>query len=111
MEAFRKAKLEQFEDLAIAHLNDVFPEEFPAQPGPEQRAEIRDGIARAIGYGLDKETWILRFLRVMVVHGTLFDKRLAWAQEILRDPDLQAETKSALLIDAALENRSEGLPR
>jgi hypothetical protein len=94
MKAFRENILRDVEAEALA--------QWPAQDRPEA-VDVRQAIARALGYGLRTRRELARFLGVGRKLGVAFDLDATreWAAEILRDPELDGKLKIAFVEDRA----------
>ena len=68
------------------NLRSRFTEQLEAVKEPRLRALIRDGIARAKQYQVDKQRDVRRYLECVVQYGADFDtnRRTRWAGRILR---------------------------
>ncbi len=93
-----------FETRLAGHLLRFFPDKVSFLGEGELQAFIRQGSARAAGYGFDSERDICKYLGLMCVFGRDFDSdsRLPWAAEILRKPFRTSRSKMNRLMEVAL---------
>ena len=101
MVAYREAALRDFEDQVVAHVGRCFPEELAALGEDGTRLVIRSGIERAGGYGIVAERDVCKFIDLMLVLGTTFDREHAWAGEILANPNRSSRRKLDALFEIA----------
>jgi hypothetical protein len=94
----------RFEDQAYRHLVSAVPERCAELGELAVRESIRTAIRKARGYGLETERDILHYLNVMywLGHGFDEDPAYSWAQELLGNLTLEAETRAEWLVEAAL---------
>lgn len=93
MEALRRQRQQDFEDLAVAHV--------AARTGEDEesvRSAVRSGIRQALDAGLRKESEILRWLdvtRLLQSH----PEKAEWAAAISADPELTPSVRLTLIED------------
>lgn len=102
IDAIAEDRLRRFEDRAIGYIRSQFPETAVSGDDAELRKRVRTAVVKANSYGLTGERDILRYLHVMYAAGFDFDTRCSWAEMILRDPELEPQSKTEeLLLRAA----------
>lgn len=84
---------EQFQNAAMARLEQLWPQRFAALDETEMQQALRHNIARAVRYGIRKETGVFIYLTCCFVLGSSFDQDplLPWAGAILTQQDSEAE--------------------
>ena len=87
MDVFARLEMERFEERAIAHLREHFPERMASVSAQNARELVRFCVQRARGYGIESERGIVLFASVAVALGPRFDEqpRYRWAAEALAD--------------------------
>lgn len=81
--SFREDAVRDFEDRVVAHVRRCFPDRWTTMGDSMLRAVIRDGIGRAATHGIISERDVCKFIDLMLIFGTTFDRERAWAREIL----------------------------
>jgi hypothetical protein len=82
-DAFQAEAMLDFEDRMVAHVERCLPERAATLGDVELRARIRLGIERAASVGFVAERDVCRFIDLMLVFGSEFDRNCPWAAEIL----------------------------
>jgi len=105
MRVFSEVAVKRFEDMMVVHLNKFFPDRCNAATEPKVRELIRYGVKRAASYQITAERDVSRYIDLMIVLGNDFDhdKRLPWAQEILRTRN-SPEARVSVLLKTAQEH-------
>jgi hypothetical protein len=87
MAVFRQLKQDEFEDKTFARLLELRPAECEDLGEAAVRESIRKGVKKAIGYGIDREGEVSRYINIMYPLGHDFDvdPRYRWATDILND--------------------------
>ena len=104
-QALEALALVSFESRLLAHLQRCFPEHVGKLGEEAARSAIRDGIARAHGYGIVSERQVCIFIDLMFALGERFDRdpKHPWARAILLGFDRKAPaTRIDRLYDRAL---------
>ena len=81
--AFREDAIHDFENRMVAHVRRCLVEHWETLGDDALREVIRMGTERADGFGIVAERDVCKFVDLMLVFGTDFDRRCAWAREIL----------------------------
>jgi len=94
MEAFSRAAIDDFIDLVIARLWDVFPDECRALGPAGLDARVREGLERAARRGIELEYHLRLYVDVVMALGPQFDEdpSVPWAGALLGDPGLGPAT-------------------
>jgi hypothetical protein len=87
MDAYREAAIRDFEDQVVEHLVRCLPEQAEAMGDRGLRDLVRLGIERAAAFGIVAQRDVCKFIDLMLVFGADFDRRCAWASEILAAPE------------------------
>lgn len=96
MDVLAEYSLDQFIRQAVAELEKSAPERLK-DLGHEHLPEfVVEMLEKAETFGIDTEEEVLTYIRFAARFGRDFDTRHDWAR-VLRDPDLDAEDKIALL--------------
>jgi hypothetical protein len=103
LDGFRRVAAANFEDRGLAHVRTYLGPQSAPFSDDEIRERIRASIARGAQYGLASERQIIRFVDTTYLLGENFDTDPAqsWTLEILRDGELSADERSALLLTVA----------
>jgi hypothetical protein len=102
MRALAEREKRVFTEATTASVAARWPEQFARLGADGVGAAVRDAIARCEGYGIDEPDDVAAFVAVMFSLGDLeFDRRLPWAQSIVRDPRLDGALKCRELEDGA----------
>jgi hypothetical protein len=90
MHALALATLQRLEPEAVLQLRARRPDQVGQWEAEVLLAHIRDGIARAWGYGLGTRRSVLQYLDLMTAHGAGFETRepFVWARAILEDASI-----------------------
>lgn len=90
MEVLKEYMTKRFEDLMVSHLNVYFSKECQALGEEEVRKKIRDGIDQAKTHGIMIERDVSRYINLILLFGSNFDKDPAfpWAGNILKDESI-----------------------
>ncbi len=99
MDAFSQAEIEKFENRMVLHLQSVFPDQTKNTPNPDLLNMIQLGIEKSTEYNITTEGDVRRYLECSILYGWDFDTKpeTYWAGEILRDDDLDGETKMDMI--------------
>jgi hypothetical protein len=101
IEAFGQERIETFVRRTVRRLSEDFPNEIDAQDlgGSKLEAAVRQGIATAQRYGIDRERDIAYFIDCMLLLGLKFDRdpRYPWASEVLGKTGLSGTEKVDLI--------------
>jgi hypothetical protein len=94
----------RFEREMADHLSAFFPEQCAALRNDELSMFIQTTIDRALGYGIDRERDVCKFLDVAMAIGKDFDRsdEYPWSREILADEMLVGQEKIDRLVQEAL---------
>lgn len=95
----------RFEEEMAVHLETFFPEPCAALGRDALAAFIRRTIDKAIGYGIERERDVCKFLDVAMALGEEFDHdpQFPWSRNILTNSSLAGQEKTERLVRAALE--------
>ena len=95
IDAFLKDEERLFVERSARRLREHFPLELAGVGDEELLRRVREGVARAAGYGLRSYHDVALFLGLLVELGPDLDTsdRHAWARELLARPDLPPTTK------------------
>ena len=97
--------LNSFENRLVAYVKETHSQRIGWLAGEDDlRLLIREGIAKANGYGIERERDVVRFIDLMFEIDPHFDQfaRIKWARAILEDKDLSGQTKIALIYPRAV---------
>ena len=86
---------QEFENRAVAHLREGFPEKYGKKPDEEVRKFVQQGIRSAAQYKVTGENDVLRYLTNMVIYGAEYDTNpnTNWAGQVLRTRRLTGTEK------------------
>jgi hypothetical protein len=101
MAAFASAASVQFEAALLDYAREFHGQAVDRYGEDAAREAIREGIARAAGYGITERRHVCLFIDVLFTCGRDFDVRLEWAAEILRDRTLTAAERIDELFERA----------
>lgn len=102
--AFREQALRDFEDRVVGHVERCFPERREVLGEGGVREVIRLGLERAAMHGIVAERDVCKFVDLMLVFGIDFDRRCAWAREVLgENADADPFVKMSRLFERAME--------
>ena len=101
---FEALAVERYVERITLHLQKFFPEACDQLGVEGVRKVIREGMARAQGYGLRSELEIARFIDAMYLCRPDFDTHPAyrWAHRILTDKTLRAGAKMEQIYERIL---------
>ncbi len=99
MDVFSQAEIKKFESRMILHLRSVFPDQTKNTSNPDLLKMIQLGIEKSAKYNIITEGDVRRYLECSILYGWDFDTKseIYWAGEILRDDDLDGETKMDMI--------------
>ncbi len=99
-----------FELEMADHLSQFFPEQCAKQSEEGLSKFVATNIDRALGYGLERERDVCKFLDVAMALGEDFDRSgdYPWAKEILEDEWGTGEEKIDRLVKLALKHEQGG---
>jgi hypothetical protein len=103
----------RFEAEMAVHLATFFPEPCASMTRDKLASFIRRTADKALGYGIDRERDVCKFLDVAAEFGQDFDHdpKLPWARDVLTDPLLVGQEKINRLVKAALETVEQSKPQ
>ena len=102
----------RFEREMADHLSTFFPEQCAALRDDELSLFIQTTVDRALGYGINRERDVCKFLDVAMALGKDFDRsgEHPWSREILSDEMLVGQEKIERLVQGALKVTTEASP-
>ena len=108
-QAFVEARLQEFENYMVVHLNKWFPRKCRALGEDGVRQAIRDGINRAKRYGVVGRRDVARFIDMMFTLALDFDEdeRFRWARQILKDESRDPTARVDRLCDEVAARRQK----
>jgi hypothetical protein len=94
------------------HLSQFFPAHCEGMGAAGLSRFIQTNINRALGYGIERERDVCKFLDVGMALGEDFDRsgKYPWSCEILEDEWLAGEEKVDRLVQTALRYEQGGQP-
>jgi hypothetical protein len=100
MDEFVRVEQEKFEQRTLESLKQNWPDQYKARGEEEARKSIRAGVERAEKHGLTLEGHVTTYIDLMWAYGDDFDQdpQCGWAQQILRNPELEAQEKVDRLV-------------
>jgi hypothetical protein len=101
MEAFAAQARMDFERAAAADLAGIYPDECRNLGASMLNAFVRQGVAKALRYGIDRDQDILSYLYLAMENGETFDQDPAFAPcaSILADSSLDGQAKIDLMYE------------
>jgi hypothetical protein len=95
MEALSAYMRQDFEDRRVRHLLRAFPDKAGPMGEPALRQLIRAGVAKAAGYGIDREGDLGTFIDWMMEYTTDFEtsKEMGWTKATLGDQEMSGTAK------------------
>ena len=104
MQALAQVPRREYQKKMVAHAQKFFPDECAKIGAPNLEKFVQNGIAKADGYGIEDRPDVAKFLNLQFVFGPEFDRKCAWASEILgNDSITSGAAKVTLLSEAAME--------
>lgn len=89
LRAIEDAQRGRFEEWLVAHVRRHFPDRALPMGDKALRALLQELVARAESFGFAEAHHLAEFVNLAMLLGAGFpeDPRMAWAGEILRDPE------------------------
>ena len=111
LEAFARARCQDFEERAAAHLREHFPDETAALPPDRLRAYVRGCVGRAGAFGLKSEQAVVCFAHLPLLLGEDFASQPRWAfvPDVLRQEQYPANDRAKLALLLAYGLKARGL--
>jgi hypothetical protein len=96
VEAMLEPMRRRFVEGTRAWLRDKYARKLEATPDEALRALVRQGMSRALKYGIDTESSMALFIELMVAVAPDFDDReqAAWLKGFLENPQVPAQEKA-----------------
>jgi hypothetical protein len=98
LQAFSRAKMEDFEPTAIKYFRETFPEKTATLSDAALLKFVRETIPHAARYGIDSEEALLCFGHIRMVLGDALDtdEQLYWLRTLLQGEGFDQEPRAQL---------------
>src|SRR4051812_16934791 len=104
MKALSDAFRAQLQDQLVRHVRETLPESYAKAGEAGTRENVRYAMRQAGRYGIQTNSGVAAFTKVMFIYGPGFESNPAydWARSALQNPALSESERIARLVEGAV---------